>query len=103
VIFFIRLLAYKVDKPIINIPQWIYIIGKSIDFANKSIFYINIKLVTSRSQGSASFFYEGTIIMGVLDHSVGLESSDHKWDSFQKHCIKVETKLAGCCIDENRR
>jgi hypothetical protein len=24
-------------------------------------------------------------------------------DSYQKHCIKVVTKLSGCCIDGNRR
>jgi len=40
--------------------------------------------------------------MGVMDDSVDRESSDHKWDSYQKHCIKVVTKLSGCCIDENR-
>ncbi len=38
-----------------------------------------------------------------MDDSVGRESSDHKWDSYQKHCIKVVTKLSGCCIDENRK
>jgi hypothetical protein len=40
--------------------------------------------------------------MGVMDDSVGWESYDHKGDSYQKHCIKVVTKLSGCCIDENR-
>ena len=49
----------------------------------------------------SSFFNEGTITIGVMDDSVGRESSDHKWDSYQKHCIKVVTKLSGCCIDEN--
>ena len=51
----------------------------------------------------SSFFNEGTITIGVMDDSVGRESSDHKWDSYQKHCIKVVTKLSGCCIDENKR
>ena len=37
-----------------------------------------------------------------MDDSVGRESYDHKGDSCQKHCIKVMTKLSGCCIDENR-
>jgi hypothetical protein len=40
--------------------------------------------------------------MGFMDDSVGRESSDHKGDSYQKHCIKVVTKVSGCCIDENR-
>ncbi len=38
-----------------------------------------------------------------MDDSVGRESSDHKGDSYQKHWIKVVTKLSGYCIDENRR
>ena len=38
-----------------------------------------------------------------MDDSVGRESSDHKGDSYQKHCNKVVTKLSGCCIDENRK
>ena len=41
--------------------------------------------------------------MGVMDDSVGRESTDHKWDSYQKHDIKVVTKLSRCCIDENRK
>ena len=40
--------------------------------------------------------------MDVMDDSVGRESIDHKWDPYQKHCIKLVTKLSGCCIDENR-
>jgi len=40
--------------------------------------------------------------MGVMDDSVGRESTDHKWDPYQKQCIKLVTKLSGCCIDENR-
>jgi len=38
-----------------------------------------------------------------MDDSVGRESTDHKWDPYQKHCIKLVTKLSGCCIDENRK
>jgi len=41
--------------------------------------------------------------MDVMDDSVGRESTDHKWDPYQKHCIKLVTKLSGCCIDENRK
>jgi hypothetical protein len=41
--------------------------------------------------------------MGVMDDSLDRESYDHKGDFYQKHCIKVVTKLSGYCIDENRK
>ncbi len=37
-----------------------------------------------------------------MNDSAGRESSDHRGDSYQNHCIKVVTKLSGCCINENR-
>jgi hypothetical protein len=33
--------------------------------------------------------------MGVMDDSESRESTDHKWDPYQKHCIKLVTKLPG--------
>jgi hypothetical protein len=40
--------------------------------------------------------------MGVMDDPAVWESSDHKWDSYQKHYIKAVTKLSVCYINENR-